>query len=157
MGHPLVGLKTINGEGIGEVNISYATDNTDHNLAADGVVMVSKVKADNGTVSLQIQQVSDLHQWLLGYFNTVYQSTSDQWALGYLNISSANGYGNTLHITGLSNTKRSDQPFQQQGQMVTWNFMATAIDSQGSLISAIVNIPLQTLAGTVNPDAGSFQ
>lgn len=120
---------TLNGQGVGELSISYINDNTTHDLAADGSVMVSKIKANNANITLTMQQTSTMHAWLQGTFNYLYNSATALWAAGTITISSPYNDSIAMTLTGVSFTKRADQPFQQQGQMVTWNLMAA--DTQG--------------------------
>lgn len=122
---------TINGQGVGEVNIAYANDNTSHELAADGSVMVSRITANNGTISISAQQTSRLHGWLMGLFNALNdpQTPAALWASIRIDITTLTGLQDNKNFTGVSFTKRADQPYQQQGQMVTWNFMFA--DGQG--------------------------
>ncbi len=130
----------VNGQGVGEIAISWANDNTVHDLAADGKVMVSKVQADNGTVALTIQQTSPLHQYLKGVFNQLMAQNPVFWAGITILISSPNGGFDALTLTGVSFQKRSDQPYQQQGQRVTWNFMAADIQTVGSIQAGLQTV-----------------
>lgn len=124
--HPAVGVFPINGQGAGEISISNITDNTTHDVAADGSVMVSHIQGNNANISISVQQTSPFHAWLMNYYNFISgQAESDQlWASAVINISSPNGTGETIQARGVSPTKPADQPYQSQGQMVTWNFMA---------------------------------
>jgi hypothetical protein len=125
-------IYVINGQGVGELTVSFVNDNTAHDLAADGSVMVSKIKADNATVALSIQQTSPLDKWLTNTFNYLNNALTPQWAAGTINISSSAGIFDDLNLAGVSFTKRADKPFQQQGQMVTWNFMAATVQILGT-------------------------
>jgi hypothetical protein len=114
----------VNGTGIGELSISYITDNTAHDLSADGSVMVSKIAASNANITVTCQQTSALHNYLKAAFKYLQAASSPSWAAGLLSISSVNGIHDNIIASGLSFTKRSDQPYQQQGQLVTWTFMS---------------------------------
>lgn len=128
---------TVNGQGVGEISITYANDNTTHDLAADGIVMVSKVLANNGAISITVQQTSPLHQYLKGVFNGLMGANTPAWAGMNISITSPNGGFDNITASGVSFTKRADQPFQQQGQRVTWNFMAADIQTIGSVLAAV--------------------
>ncbi|UUZ85666.1 DUF3277 family protein [Paenibacillus sp. P26] len=78
--HPSYGQFVANGYGLGSITVSMTNDRSVHDLSADGTVMVSKIKASNGTFTIQAQQTSSLHQWLLGLYNYLDQAPSDQWA-----------------------------------------------------------------------------
>lgn len=135
--HPAYPAFTINGQGVGEIHIAYANDNTAHELAADGSVMISKIRADNGNFTISMQQTSTMHQWMKGLFNQLMTSPTNLWAAINITISSPSGGFDNIQLTGVSFSKRSDQPYQQQGQLVTWSFMAANIQTIGSTLAAI--------------------
>lgn len=138
---------TVNGQGTGDISITYANDNSAHNLAADGSVMVSRIRAENGAMSLNVQQTSPLHNWLKGVFNYLNnpQTASALWASGVVTVSSPNGGFENINLTGVSFTKRADQPYQQQGQMVTWNFMY----ANGQTVGTTIANTFQNVAGNI--------
>lgn len=137
---PGVSSYVVNGKGIGEVAVNWANDNTVHDLAADGSVMVSKIKADNGTIAITMQQTSILHQYLKDTFNKLMNSDVPAlWAATTITISSLTGTFHNIIATGVSFTKRGDQPFQQQGQRITWNFMVANLQTYGTLGNAITS------------------
>lgn len=127
MTHPVAGDQRLNGEGLGDVTVTFAQDNTSQDLSADGSVMVNKIKASNGSIAINIQQTAPLNHWLVNYFNLVKNdSTSLLWAQAQITISSIVG-GDNIVATGVSPHKRPDLGYQQQGQQRTWNFMAADI------------------------------
>ena len=127
--HPAVGVYPINGSGVGEFNVSWADDNTVNERAADGSVMTSKVFGNNGTITISMQQTSPFHDWLKNYFNVVLNTTALTWTAGLMNITDLVN-GDLVFATGVAPTKRPDQPYQQQGQMVTWSFSCQQIQIQ---------------------------
>lgn len=131
--HPAVGVYPMNGEGVGDVNISYPNDNTAHDVAADGSVMTSKMKANNATITMTMQQTSPFHQFLLNWFNAININTSLGWAGAVINIQSRLNGENVVAI-GVAPQKRPDQPYQKQGTNVTWTFMAADCSMKGSLV-----------------------
>lgn len=124
--HPTFGAYLFDGTGIGSVTISKATDRTAHDVAADGSVMVSKIAGNNGTLTIECQQTSAIHKWLLAWFNVLWQLPTSEWASTSLTLrNSATG---TRHIiSGVSPQKEPDTPYQSQGQRVTWNLMCAEI------------------------------
>lgn len=134
---------TVNGSGIGKIGISYANANTVHDLAADGSVMVSKIKANNGTISLTVQQTSLLHAYLIGLFNYLNQGATNLWAATRIDISSLLNIADTHALQGVSFEKRGDIPYEQQGQNITWNFMF----AEGSMFGPAV--PNLSVSGQV--------
>ena len=124
--HPKVGQHIANGEGIGNLNVSMSNDRTSHDVAADGSVMVSKIRARNGLLAVAIQQTSSLHKWLQKWFNYLEAASTSEWADTTIIIRSP-VMGETKTFTGVSPQKQADVPYQAQGQLVTWNLMATDI------------------------------
>ena len=124
--HPTFGAYLFDGTGIGSVTISKATDRTAHDIAADGSVMVSKIAGNNGTVTIECQQTSAIHKWLLAWFNVLWQLPTSEWASTSLTLrNSATG---TRHIiSGVSPQKEPDTPYQSQGQRVSWTLMCAEI------------------------------
>lgn len=124
--HPLFGAFVFTGEGAGEVSVSMATERTAHDLAADGSVMVSKLAGRNGTITVSAQQTSDLHKWLLAWFNFLELADTSEWAKTAVTL--RNTADGTSHFAnGVSPQKVPDKPYQAQGQRVTWVLMAAEI------------------------------
>jgi hypothetical protein len=119
---------TFSGKGVGSVTISMSTEKTAHDVAADGSVMVSKVAGNNGTITIQCQQTSEVHKWLLAWYTWLMAADTKHWAnTGATLRNSSDG---TSHlITGISPQKVPDKAYQAQGQMVSWVLMAAEIHS----------------------------
>ncbi len=121
------------GEGIGEISIVMSTEKTAHMVAADGVVVGSLIAGDNGQMTIQCSQVSDLHKWLLDQYNTALTAAKNgdvsQW-MG-LSISLRNVVDGTAHRgRGGSFQKVPDKVYQKEAQMVTWVLMFADIQSE---------------------------
>ena len=125
--HPLVGQKTVNGEGIGTVTVAYADDLTQSDVGADGSVMVSKIESRRGTIALEIQQTSSLNKWLINYANVIQNAAASQWAYGLFTMSE--NFTNGINITGanLALQKRPDHADAQNGGRVSWVFFSPNI------------------------------
>lgn len=124
--HPSFGQIIATGEGLGSITTEMTTDRTTHDLAADGTVMVSKIKARNGTVSIVVQQTSTVHQKLQKLYNYLESASTDQWA-GITVIIKTLATSETETCTGVSFTKQPSNPRQAQGQNLTWALMAADI------------------------------
>lgn len=124
--HPKVGKFTITGEGVGSVSVSRANDMTQHDVAADGSVMVSKVVTDNGTMAIAIQQTSAAHKWLRKWYDYLKIAPSSEFAKSTVILKNP-AAGETISMSGVTPQKRADSAFQQTGQQVTWNLMAAKI------------------------------
>lgn len=127
LSHPKVGKFTFTGQGLGSITISRANDVTQHDVAADGSVMVSKIVTKNGTIAIAIQQTSAAHKWLKKLYNYLMVAPTNQWAQT-TGILKNPALGETINMSGISPQKRADAAYQQAGQQVTWNLMATTIN-----------------------------
>lgn len=124
--HPSVGAASTTGAGLGTIAISMAGDKTAHDKAADGSVMISKLAGKNGTVNITMQQTSELHKYLIKWYNYIDTAGPSEFARMNLTIKS-NNLGDITTCTGVSPQKLADRPYQAQGQMVTWPLMAAEI------------------------------
>jgi len=129
--HPKVGKYIASGGGIGSINLSMSNDRTVHDIAADGSVMVSKIRARNGQLSLAIQQTSPLNKWLTKWFNYLETASTSAWADTTVTIRCP-VMGDSKILTGVSPQKQADVPYQAQGQQVTWNLMAADIQQEAA-------------------------
>lgn len=125
--HPSVGKITLTGQGCDTINISRANDQSQHDVAADGSVMVSKVVTKNGTIAIALQQTSAAHNWFKKWYSYLLNAPTSEWALTSA-VLNAPSMGETINISGISPQKRADQPYQSAGQKVTWTLMATTIE-----------------------------
>lgn len=126
LSHPNVGQFTFQGKGLGGVTVSRSTDTTQHDVAADGSVMVSKIKADNGTMALNIQQTSEGHKWLSKWYSYLKVAATSEWARTTAILRNTST-GENITMDGISPQKRADVAYQQTGQQVAWNLMAASI------------------------------
>jgi superfamily I DNA and RNA helicase len=127
--HPKVGQNIATGEGLGSISVSMAQDRTVHDVAADGKVLVSKIKGRNGTAAISVQQISALNAWLTKWYNYLETAPTDEWADTRIIIRSPQ-MGETITLTGVSPQKLPDKPYQAQAQQVTWNLMAADIQQE---------------------------
>lgn len=127
LSHPSVGKITITGTGVGSVSISRSNDLTQHDVAADGSVMVSKVNTKNGTIAIAIQQTSTAHAWLKKWTSYLLTAPTSEFAKASAILKNPS-LGETINMSGVTPQKRADVAFQQSGQQVTWNLMAATIN-----------------------------
>jgi hypothetical protein len=131
--HPLVGAFPFSGQiGQGQFTIAMTTEKTAHDVAADGAVMVSAISGDNGSVSIEVQQTSTLHTFLLSWYNTIKalmdSGNVDDWATAALTIRSI--VDGSIHICrGISPSKVPDKTYAAQGQRLTWVLMCADIQN----------------------------
>ncbi|HWQ41323.1 MAG TPA: phage protein [Desulfosporosinus sp.] len=127
--HPNFGQRIATGEGLGSITTEMTTDRSIQDVAADGAIMVTKVKARNGTISISVQQTSSFHQWLIKLYNYLEATNTASWA-GIKVIIRTPGMKELETCTGVSFTKLPSNPRQAQGQNITWSFMAADIQRE---------------------------
>ena len=130
-------------KGIVSITISQANDNTIHDISVDGGIFVLPVLVYNGTISIECQQTSTFHLFLIDWFNNLKteakvgtstgnasESSFKNWAnaVMLINQTSSSSTSVTRHlITGISPQKVADIPYQSRGSNVTWTLMAANI------------------------------
>ena len=124
-----MGQISLQGEGLGTITFTMTEDTSAHDLAADGSVMTSKVEAPNGTVAIAVQQTSEAHKWFTRLNNYLRTAPSREWA-GIALMATASNMRTTHTGQNMSIQKRPDKPYQQQGQHVTWTFLAGELDER---------------------------
>ena len=127
MHHPSIGSYSAIGEGIGDFTVSYANSRTAQDVAADGSVMTSKIKAKHGTVALNILQTSDMEDYLEKWWKYIEVADSSEYTLMTITIQSTT-MGINIVCSGVAPEKPADKPFQAQGQRMSWTLMAENID-----------------------------
>ena len=127
MSHPAMGRITMQGAGLGSVTFAMANDMTQHDLAADGSVMASKINAPNGTITIQVQQTSEAAAWLRRYINYTKTAPTSEFTRATV-IGSSRVMGVTHTCTGVSPQKRADAAYQQAGQQLSIVLMAQRME-----------------------------
>ena len=120
--HPSYGSYSLQGEGIGDITVSKATDRSTHDVASDGSIMTSKIAGNNGSVAINAQQTSYLHEWLQGLFNFLWQADTGEWAHIEMTIECPK-MNKMFYCNGGAFVKEPDEPFQAQGQRVAWTLL----------------------------------
>ena len=139
--HATAGSYTFGGaenRGINQITVSYLAENTQQDISVDGGVFVLPIPVWNGMVTIDVQQTSLFHQFLLGWYNTIRTEatqsspTFDNWSNASMLLvknSSLNSTTVSHTITGISPQKRPDETYAAQGGSVVWNLMAANITS----------------------------
>lgn len=113
--------------GIGQIVVANTTDHTTHDTAADGTVMPTFVAGDSGTVTIECQQTSIVHQLLLNWLNILKTSAMNGDLSNWANTSMLlieTTTGQTHNISGVSPNKAADKTYTAQGGKVTWTLPA---------------------------------
>jgi hypothetical protein len=128
---PDAGPFSFSGEqGVGQFVVSMATERTVLATASDGAIMGSAIAGDSGHISIECQQTSDIHAYLLGWLNAkiARQNNGDVTTWFGMKISVRNVTTNTAHtLTGVGPSKMPDYPYSAQGQNITWMLPAANV------------------------------
>jgi hypothetical protein len=136
---PIIGTlnigSTFSSNGIGQITIHMTNDNTIHDIGIDGGIIIWPVAVFNGSVTIQCQQTSDVHKFLLKWFNNLkvnmisvsHQDVSN-WANSAMLLRNIND-GTTHTITGISPQIQPDKTYSAQAGSVTWNLLAGNIEN----------------------------
>lgn len=124
--HPSFGSYSAYGSGIGDLSISMANDVTQHDVAADLAVVVSKSVKRNGTVTFNILQSSAFNTWLKKFAAYIENADTSEFALATLVITNKST-GEKFTCTGVSHQKRPDSAYQSQSQNKSWALMCANI------------------------------
>jgi hypothetical protein len=120
--HPAVGVYTVTGTGIGSVTVTPDGPITDISRAADGKVIMSKLKIPNGSISIQMQQTSEFHKFLKNYRNAIDILPASNYNLAVINISDLFLTREIVNAFSVAPEKGADITYEAQSGMVTWNF-----------------------------------
>ena len=126
LSHPAMGQIEIYGTGAKSITFAKSNDVSTHDVAADGSVMTSKIEAQNGTVTIVVQQTSEAHKWFTRLYNYLQVAPLREWAAMSL-LATASDMQVTHEGTGMSIQKRPDAPYQSQGGEMSWTFLATEL------------------------------
>lgn len=121
--------------GLGQISIHMANNITTHEIGIDGAIIPFVIPVYNGTVSVQCQQTSILHKFLLDWYNVLKtresQENVDDWANAVMALRNIVD-GTSHNITGISPQINPDKVYGAQGGNVTWLLMAANIESINS-------------------------
>jgi hypothetical protein len=113
--------------GMGAFTVMMHTERTVQDTAADGTIMPSYVAGNSGTITIEMQQTSILHQAFLDAYNLLVLAAEggdpSNWAAGAITLRNTT-VGNSHILTGVSFGKRPDKPYQAQGSKITWSLLA---------------------------------
>lgn len=129
--HPLaLGFSFFGQIGAGRFTVAMHTERTVQATAADGTIMQSYVAGRSGTLSVEVQQTSALHQFLLNWLNLCSTAADNgdvsNWATATVTLRNiTTGTGHVL--TGISPSKMPDMSYASQGENVTWLLMAADV------------------------------
>jgi hypothetical protein len=116
--------------GNGQMVVSNATTRSEQDTAADGAVMVSYIAGSSGSITIECQQTSLIHKYLLAT-NALLQAAADaddvsNWAANSVQLRNILD-GSTHYLTGVSFAKTPDKTYAGRGGMITWMLLAANV------------------------------
>ena len=128
--HPYVGTANLHLCGRGRMVISFSGDMSAHTMTADGTVIINRLKAENGIITLEVPQnsIADefLRKWCKYLRNT---ARPDFFHLTTLTITDQAG-GFTLVCSGVTPQKIPDRTFDRSSTNLTYTLLAASITEQ---------------------------
>lgn len=130
--HSLVGQKQVVGNSAGSVTVTMTDDRTQSGIAADGSVMHSKILSKRGSVAIEVQQTSEFNKWMINAANTVDNAPTPDWS--HWTITIVENYDNGIKTTAsyCALQKRPDRKNAQEGDFVTWTFLAMNVAQEAA-------------------------
>jgi hypothetical protein len=125
---------TLSGElGADRLTIEMSTERAAQAVASDGAVMQTYIAGSNGRLSLELQETSPLHAYLINVMNTLTGQADSgnvsNFVAGTAQFTAiVNGY--IFLCYGISPTKIADIPFAKDGGNVTWSLLCARIVQQ---------------------------
>lgn len=131
--HPVANDFVSAGEvGLGQMTVTMAAERTTHDRAADGTIMPSYIAGDDGACSIEVQQTSEIHAFLLAWYNLIKTAANNgdvsNWATAVVTIRNLTDGGEHI-LSGVSPSKVPDKTYAAAGGKVTWVLMATDVQS----------------------------
>ena len=100
--HPAVGTSyTFTGQGVGRVVVSMEEDKTFHEIGVDGTVILGKIPGGAGKLTIECQQTSNIHKWLLYVYQFLIKADAKEWGRMAAYLRNLND-GTTHTLRGLS-------------------------------------------------------
>lgn len=125
-GHPDVGMMVLSDEGGGKVTLSFAGDMSSHTVTANGYVVVNKLRARSGTVSLELPQNSNSDLFLQRWCNYIESAHVSRFALAALTVRDM-ATNKTYHCTGVTPQKKADRAYDSASSNVNYTLLAAEI------------------------------
>ena len=128
--HPYVGTANLHLCGRGKMVISYSGDISSHTMTADGTVIINKLRAENGVITIEVPQnsIADdfLQKWCRYLRNTMHP---EYFHLSTLTITDQ-AAGFTILCTGVTPQKIADRTFDRSSTNLTYTLLAASITEQ---------------------------
>ncbi len=128
--HPNVGQANLHSCGRGKMVISFSGDISSHTATADGFVVINRMRAENGLITLEVPQNSIADTFLRRWAKYL-RTTQDpsRFALSTLTVTDLAG-GFTLLLTGVTPQKIPDRTYDRSSTNLTYTLLAASIVEQ---------------------------
>lgn len=127
--HPDVGTYSMYGAGLGSASVSRANPITDHNVAADLSVLISRSAKKNGTLRISVLQASEANDFLNRLCNYLETCAVNRFARCSAILESIST-GETWNCKGVTQSKIPDRSYSANGDMVEYEFMVAELTLQ---------------------------
>ena len=125
--HPNVGQANLHLCGRGKMVISYSGDLSSHTATADGFVVVNKLKAENGLITLEVPQNSIADDFLRKWAKYLRNCKDPaRFALSTLTVTD-NAGGFTIVMNCVTPQKVPDRTYDRSSTNLTYTLLAASI------------------------------
>ena len=122
MNHPGVGKCVLSNAGGGRITVAYANDLASVTTTATGFVVINKLVAKNGSISLEIPTNSEADIFLRKYIKYVERSKTAEFALGTLSLTDP-AANRVLNFVGVVPQKKPDEGYDQTSGNRQYNLL----------------------------------
>ena len=126
MYHQDVGQCVLSAQGMGKISVTSSGDLSSHTATADGFVVVNRLRANHGIITLEVPQNSSADEFLRRWARYLKNAQSYLFALTALNIVDQMG-GFTIYCEGVTPQKIPDRVYDQTSGNVSWTLLAASI------------------------------
>ena len=126
MYHQDVGQCVLSAQGLGKISVTSSGDLSSHTATADGYVVVNRLRANHGIITLEVPQNSSADEFLRRWARYLKNAQSYLFALTALNIVDQMG-GFTIYCEGVTPQKIPDRVYDQTSGNVSWTLLAASI------------------------------
>src|ERR1039457_779601 len=130
--HPIAGVTLLSGGniGLGKFTISMTAEQTTMEATADGTVIISAIENDIGSMTIEMNQSSSLHSFLLGWYNAIstLKKLGDvtNWATACISLRAMlDGSFHTL--TGVAPGKVPAKTYGANSAVIIWTLLAASV------------------------------
>ena len=120
--HPSVGKCVLSNAGGGRITVSYSNDMASVTTTATGYVVINKLVAKNGSISIEVPNNSDADLFMRKYISYIEKSKTAEFALGTMSLVDP-AANRTLNFTGVVPQKIPDEGYDQTAGNRQYNLL----------------------------------